>query len=97
VVGTEPMPSLVWGYTELGGGKLKNGNGFLKPNFEVGPKLCQVRLYRNSKNSSGRVNEKLLLERGLYPGVETPDVPGVLDGGGVVGGGISLRWVFECG
>ena len=27
------------GYTELGGGKLKKGKGFLKPNFELGPSL----------------------------------------------------------
>ena len=37
--GTEPMPSLVVGNTELGGSKLKKGNGFLKPNFGVGPNL----------------------------------------------------------
>ena len=30
---TELMPRLVVGYTELGGGKLKKGNRFLKPNF----------------------------------------------------------------
>jgi hypothetical protein len=43
VAGTEPMPRLVGGDTELWGGKLKSGNRFLKPNFEVGPSLCQVR------------------------------------------------------
>jgi hypothetical protein len=26
-------------YTELGGGKLKKWKGFLKPNYELGPKL----------------------------------------------------------
>jgi hypothetical protein len=31
------MSKLVVGNTELGGGKLKKGNGFLKPNFETGP------------------------------------------------------------
>jgi hypothetical protein len=31
------MPSLVVGYTELGGGKLKKGKGFLKPNFGFFP------------------------------------------------------------
>jgi len=37
VAGTDLMPSLVGGYTELRGGKLKKGKGFLKPNFEPGP------------------------------------------------------------
>ncbi len=32
------MLKLVVGYTELGGGKLKICNRFLKPNFELGPK-----------------------------------------------------------
>ena len=32
------MPRLVVGYTELGCGKLKKGNGFLEPNFELWPK-----------------------------------------------------------
>ena len=27
------------GYTEMGGDKLKRGNGFLEPNFGVGPNL----------------------------------------------------------
>jgi hypothetical protein len=31
------MPRLVMGNTELRGGKLKKGNGFLQPNFGVGP------------------------------------------------------------
>ena len=36
---TEPMPRLVVGNAELGGGgKLKKRKGFLKPNFGVGPK-----------------------------------------------------------
>ena len=39
MVGTEPMPSRVLGSTELGGDKLKICNGFLKPNFELGPNL----------------------------------------------------------
>ena len=33
------MPELVVGYTEQSGRKLKKGNGFLRPNFGVGPKL----------------------------------------------------------
>ena len=33
------MPNLVVDYTELGGGKLKKDNGFLKPNFGVRPNL----------------------------------------------------------
>ena len=37
VAETEHMPRLVVGNTELGGGKLNKGNGFLKPNFGVGP------------------------------------------------------------
>ena len=37
VAGAELMPRLVVGYTELGCGMLKKGNGFLKPNFGVGP------------------------------------------------------------
>jgi hypothetical protein len=39
VIATELMPRLLVGYTELGGSKLKKGNGFLKPNFETLPKL----------------------------------------------------------
>ena len=35
---TELMPKLEVDYTEPDGSKLKNGNGFLKPNFGVGPK-----------------------------------------------------------
>jgi len=35
-------------------------------------------LYKNLKNSSGRVYEKLLAERGP-PGVETPVIPDVVD------------------
>ena len=37
VAETERMPRLVEGYTELCCSKLKKGNGFLKPNFELGP------------------------------------------------------------
>ena len=33
------MPSLIGGNTELGGSKLKNWKGFLKPNFEPGPNV----------------------------------------------------------
>ena len=33
---TELIPRLLVGYTELGGGKLKKGKGFLEPNFGVG-------------------------------------------------------------
>ena len=36
------MPRLVVAYTELGGGKLKRGNGFLKPNFGLGPSPVSV-------------------------------------------------------
>ena len=36
------MPNLVVDYTELGGGKLKKGKGFLKPNFGVRPNLVAV-------------------------------------------------------
>ena len=36
VAETELMPRLVVGYAEMGGGKLKRGKGFLKPNFGVG-------------------------------------------------------------
>jgi len=39
VTETELMPRLVVGNTELGGGKLKRGNRFLKLNFEALPKL----------------------------------------------------------
>ena len=40
VAETELMPSLGVDYTELGGGgKLKKGKGFSKPNFELGPSL----------------------------------------------------------
>ena len=41
------------------------------------------------KNSSGRADGELLVERGPYPGVETPDQPGEpgeVDVGDVVGG-----------
>ena len=37
VTDTEHMPRLLVGYTELGGGKLKRGNGFFEPNFGMGP------------------------------------------------------------
>jgi hypothetical protein len=53
VVGAELMPSLVGGDTETIWRKLKKDKGFLKPNFEALPELCQVRLYQISKNSSG--------------------------------------------
>jgi hypothetical protein len=39
VVETELMPSLVVGNTETVYGKLKNGNSFSKPNFELGPSV----------------------------------------------------------
>ena len=39
VAEAELMPRLVVGYTELVGSKWKKGNGFLKPNFELHPKL----------------------------------------------------------
>ena len=37
VADTELMPRLVVDNTELFFSKLKNGKGFLKPNFELGP------------------------------------------------------------
>ena len=39
MTGTELMPSLLVGYTELGGSKWKKGKGFSKPNFEWVPNL----------------------------------------------------------
>jgi hypothetical protein len=51
----------------------------------------------NLIKSSGRVYEELLLERGLYPGVETtdtPDGPDVLDGGGGVGTHSAVQNLF---
>ena len=39
---TELMPRLLVDYTEPGGGKLKKGKGFLKPNFGVGPNMVAV-------------------------------------------------------
>ena len=42
VIGSDLMPRLVVGYTELAGGKLKKGNGFLKPNFWVGANEVSV-------------------------------------------------------
>jgi hypothetical protein len=81
VVETELMSRLVGGNTELAGGKGKSGNRFSKPNFETLPKHRQVRrvrrmnrwflgqgLYRNSKNSSGRLDEELWLEKGSTSG-----------------------------
>ena len=38
VTETDIIPRLVVDNTELGGGKLKKGNRFLKPNFGLGPK-----------------------------------------------------------
>jgi hypothetical protein len=38
VTATELMPRLVGGDTETVCGKWKRGKGFLKPNFELGPK-----------------------------------------------------------
>ena len=37
------MQRLVVGYTELGCSKLKKGNSFLKPNFELGPSFGNIR------------------------------------------------------
>ncbi len=42
VTGTELMPKLLVGYTELVGSKLKEGKGFSKPNFGVGPNFLAV-------------------------------------------------------
>jgi hypothetical protein len=100
VTGTELMPKLVGDNTEHCCSKLKNRNSFSKPNFETLPSLRQVRqvcrvdsgfwvnrLYLNFKNSSGRVYEELLLEKGAYPGGEVSLVlsePVVLDGVDVV-------------
>ena len=41
--------------------------------------LLGVCLYQISINFSDRVYEELLLERGLYPGVESLDTPDVVD------------------
>ena len=38
MAGAELMLKLVVGYTEMAGGRLKKGKGFLKPNFGVLPK-----------------------------------------------------------
>jgi hypothetical protein len=102
VTKTERMPSLVVGNTELfGGGKWKNGKGFLKPNSEPLPKLRQVRQVRRAScrfvgfafiKISKSFRADLLLNRsqkGARPGVEnpvTPDGPDVLDGGDGVEG-----------
>jgi hypothetical protein len=51
VTEAEIMPRLVVGYTEPDGGKLKKGNGFLKPNFGVGPN--RTGLAGKSLNLSG--------------------------------------------
>jgi hypothetical protein len=49
VAATELMPRLVGGDTETVCSKLKRGNRFLKPNFELGPKLgwLSAGLYRD--------------------------------------------------
>jgi putative transposase len=47
------MPSLLFGYAETVGSKLKNRNSFSKPNFETLPRLRQVRQVR-------RVNRRFL-------------------------------------
>jgi hypothetical protein len=44
-------------------------------------------LYGIPKNSSGRVYGELLLERGLYPGVDILDVPDEVDAVDAGGGG----------
>jgi len=44
VVGTELMLKLVVGNTELGCGKLKRGNRFLKLSFEPGPSSSYTHL-----------------------------------------------------
>ena len=41
VVGTEPMPDVVGSVGVAGGGKLKIGKGFSKPNSEPGPNFEQ--------------------------------------------------------
>jgi hypothetical protein len=57
VIEAELMPSLVGGDAETVYGKLKSCKGFYKPNLKLVPKLRQARLYRNSKNSSGKLDE----------------------------------------
>jgi hypothetical protein len=48
--------------------------------------FLHVGLYGNSKNSTGRLDEELLMERGLYPGVETSVIPDEVDTVDAVGG-----------
>ena len=60
------------------------------------PSFAWAGLYRNNQNSSGRLYEELLLERGLYPGKETPDLPDEVD---VFGAGDVVEGVLRqsCG
>ena len=55
VADTELMPRLVVGYTELGGGKLKKGKRFLKPNFGMGAN-CDMISTVKLKGVFGNIN-----------------------------------------
>ena len=48
MAGTELMPRLVGGDTELGGGKLKRGNRFWKPNLGMGPNGTSCSAHQDS-------------------------------------------------
>jgi hypothetical protein len=52
---TDLIPRLVGGDTEIVCGKLKGLKGFLKPNFELEPKLRQAHLYQISKKFFGQI------------------------------------------
>ena len=95
-VESELMPRLVVDYAEPGGGKLKTGNGFLKPNFGEGPKpslsgrrgvrlLLGSRLYKIPSYCIGRCIARSGAIRGLPRGtkLEAPDQSVVLDVPGV--------------
>ena len=92
----ELMPRLVGDNGERCCGKLKRGNGFLKPDFEVGPKpslsgrrvvrlLLGSRFYKIPSNCMGRCIAKSGAIRGLPRGtkLEAPDQSVVLDVPGV--------------
>jgi hypothetical protein len=96
VAETDLMPRLVGGNTERCCSKLKSGNRFLKPNFELGPKpslsgrrvirlLLGSRLYKIPSNCMGRCIAKSGAIRGLPRGtkLEAPDQSVVLDVPGV--------------
>jgi hypothetical protein len=68
------MPEFVVGNTELGGGKLKKGKGFLKSNFELVPNWTGWRTYLGLTRARGQILRTTIYtdcrtSKGVVPGV----------------------------